>query len=147
MEAAYNPDPFLWVLMAKGRKIALNEYETIFIIRPDVETEDVDRITQQVQDLISDNGGVVTRVNNWGKKRLAYEVAGNRDGIYVIINLEAEPQIVPALGRYYGLDEQIIKHMTIKAENLLESRTETSTDEESEVDEDDEDDEDEDEEE
>jgi len=104
----------------------LNKYETIFIISPDAESEVVDRIIDQVQNLISEAGGVVTKVDNWGKKRLAYEVSGNKDGIYVIMNLEAESQIILTLARHYGLDEQIIKYMTVRAEKIPEPRVETS---------------------
>jgi small subunit ribosomal protein S6 len=112
--------------MSKGRQISLNKYETIFIISPDAESEVVERIIDQVQNLISEGGGVVTKVDNWGKKRLAYEVRGNKDGIYVIVTLEAGPQIIPNLARYYGLDEQIIKYMTVRAEKIPEPRVEMS---------------------
>ena len=77
--------------MAIGRKIILNQYETVIIIDPNAEEEVVERITNDVQELISSSGGVITKVDNWGKRRLAYEVQRNRDGIYVLINFESEP--------------------------------------------------------
>ena len=106
----------------------MNKYETIFIINPNVESEDVERIIERVQNLISDNGGSITKVDNWGKKRLAYEVGGSKDGIYIIINFEADAQIVLTLARHYGLDEQIIKHMTLRDEKPPESKTEMDAD-------------------
>jgi small subunit ribosomal protein S6 len=115
--------------MAKGRKMALSKYETVFIINPNVESEDVERIIERVQNLISDNGGSITKVDNWGKKRLAYEVRGRKDGIYIIINFEADAQIVLTRARHYGLDEQIIKHMTLRDEKPPESKTETDAEE------------------
>ena len=99
----------------------MNKYETIFIIDPNVEAENAEGIIEEVQNLISGSGGKVTRVDRWGKKRLAYEVKGNRDGNYVIIYFEAESQFIQRLGRYYGLTEQIIKYMTLGAEELPES--------------------------
>lgn len=92
----------------------MNQYETIFIIDPGVESEDVESIIEDVQNLISGSGGEVAKVDRWGKKRLAYEVKGNRDGFYVLINFEADPQFVQRLARYYGLTEQIIKYMTVR---------------------------------
>ena len=107
----------------------MSKYETAFIINPNVESEDVERIIERVQNLISDNGGSITKVDNWGKKRLAYEVAGSKDGIYIIINFEADAQIVLTLARHYGLDEQIIKHMTLRDEKPPESKTEMDAEE------------------
>lgn len=98
----------------------MNKYETIFIIDPSIESEDIEKVIEDTQNLISGSGGTVIRVDKWGKKRLAYEVKGNRDGYYVLVNFEAEPQFIQRLGRYYGLTEEIIKYMTIRPEELRE---------------------------
>ena len=98
----------------------MNQYETIFIIDPNLVSESVESIIEDVQNLISGSGGEVTKVDRWGKKRLAYEVKGHKDGNYVVINFESDPQFIQRLGRYYGLTEQIIKNMTVRAEDLPE---------------------------
>ena len=116
--------------MAEGRIIVLNKYETVFIIDPNIEPEQIDRVVEDAQNLVSGSGGKVTGVDRWGKKRLAYEVKGNRDGYYVLINFEAEPQFIQRLGRYYGLTEEIIKHITLRAEDLSEIRGGVLEDEE-----------------
>ena len=100
----------------------MNKYETIFIINPSIESEDIEKVIEDTQNLISGSGGTVIRVDKWGKKRLAYEVKGNRDGYYVLVDFEAEPQFVQRLGRYYGLTEEIIKYMTLRAEELPEMK-------------------------
>jgi small subunit ribosomal protein S6 len=127
----------------------LSKYETVIIINPNIELEDAEKIIEEVQNLITGSGGTVIKVDKWGKRRLAYEVKGNRDGVYVLVNFEAEPEFVQRLARYYGLTEQIIKYMTVRAEELPEPAKEakTSEDEDEDVDLDlDESDEDEDEE-
>jgi small subunit ribosomal protein S6 len=96
----------------------LNKYETVFIVNPSIESEDIEKVIEDTQNLISGSGGTVIRVDKWGKKRLAYEVKGNRDGYYVLVDFEAEPQFIQRLGRYYGLTEEIIKYMTLRAEKL-----------------------------
>jgi len=103
-------------LWPKGGIFALNKYETIFIINPNVESEGIDRIIEDVQNLIIGSEGQLVKVDKWGKKRLAYEVKGHRDGFYVLINFEADPQFIQRLGRYYGLTEEIIKYMNVKIE-------------------------------
>lgn len=105
----------------------MNQYETIIIINPNLEAEDVERVTGDVQEIISSNGGVITGVDNWGKRRLAYEVKRNRDGIYVLIKFEAEPGLIQTLARRYGLMEQIIKYMTVRAEEPPKISTEAET--------------------
>ena len=98
----------------------MNQYETIVIIDPNVEEENVEKITGEIKNLISGSDGEVTKVEVWGKRRLAYEVKGNRDGIYILINFTADPEFIQRLARYYGLTEQIIKYMTVRAEDLPE---------------------------
>jgi small subunit ribosomal protein S6 len=107
---------------SRGRSIVLNKYETIFIIDPNIEPVEIEKIAEDVQNLISGSDGVITKVSSWGKKSLAYEVQGNREGFYVVIKFEADPQFVQRLGRYYSLTEQIIKSMTVRAEKLPEPR-------------------------
>ena len=105
----------------------MNKYETIIIIDPTVETESVEKIVEDAQNLISGSDGVIIDVDKWGKRRLAYEVQGHKDGIYILINFEAEPEFVQRLARYCGLTEQIIKYMTVRAENMPEPVGEIKT--------------------
>ena len=108
----------------------MNKYETVFIIDPSIEAEEIERVIEDTQNLISGSGGTVIKVDKWGKKRLAYEVKGNRDGYYVLVDFEAEPQFIQRLGRYYGLTEEIIKYMTLRAEELQGMRSSESEDKE-----------------
>ena len=105
----------------------MNQYETIIIIDPNVEEENIEGIIDEVQNLISGSGGEEIKVDKWGKRRLAYEVQGNRDGIYVLIDYMAESEFIRRLARYCGLTEQIIKYMTVRAENLPEPEEEIKT--------------------
>jgi small subunit ribosomal protein S6 len=108
----------------------LNRYETICIIDPSAESDEIESIIEDLQNLISGSEGEIAKVDRWGKKRLAYEVNGNRDGYYVLIEFEADPQFVQRLGRYYGLTEKIIKHMTVRADRLMAPGKEKAEDEE-----------------
>jgi len=102
----------------------LNKYETIVIIDPNVENDIVDKIVSDVHELISGDGsgGFVTKTDNWGKKKLAYDVGANKEGTYVLVNYETIPQQVQRLERYCKLSELVIKSMTVRAEDLPEPR-------------------------
>lgn len=100
----------------------MNQYESILIIDPNVEPQSVEKITEDIQSLISDNGGKVARLENWGKKRLAYEIKGNKDGIYVLLGFDADPAFIQKLQRYYALNEQVIRYLTVRAEKLPKTK-------------------------
>ena len=106
----------------------MNRYQTIFIIDSGVESEDVEAIIEDVQNLITGSEGEIVKVDRWGKKRLAYEVKGNKDGNYVVVNFMADPQFIQRLGRYYSLTEQIIKYMTVRSEDSPEPEKEADED-------------------
>ena len=102
----------------------MNKYETIIIIDPNVEDDIVDKIVSDIHEIISgdESGGFVTKTDNWGKKKLAYDVGANKEGTYVLVNYETIPQQVQRLERYCVLSELVIKYMTVRAEELPEPR-------------------------
>lgn len=107
----------------------MNKYETIIIINPNADTETVDKITSEFQNLIvgDGNSGVITKFENWGKRKLAYDVKKNKEGIYVLFDYETDPKLVQRLERYCILNELIIKHLTVRAEDIPEPRTKEIT--------------------
>ena len=75
----------------------MRKYEVMYIIRPDVEQEAVQATVEKFQGIISNNGGEVTKHDVMGKRRLAYEINKIRDGIYVLVHFNAEPEVVTEL--------------------------------------------------
>jgi len=103
----------------------LNKYETIIIISPDIEAGPTEAIVENVQALMSENNCQITKVNKWGKRKLAYEIGGHKEGYYVLMNYTAEPNFIQRLSQYCSLNEAIIKYMTVRAEKLPEARKES----------------------
>ena len=91
-------------------------YESIFILKPDLKEEEIEANLDKVKAVITSKGGVINRVEKWGKKRLAYPVKKQRFGNYIFIVLEASPTLISELERSYKLNENIIKYMNIKQE-------------------------------
>jgi len=102
----------------------LNKYETIVIINANAETETVDKIIADLQNLITsdESGGKISKLENWGKKKLAYEIKRNKEGVYVLIDYELDPKFIQRFERYCILNEQVLKFMTVRAEDLPEPR-------------------------
>jgi len=89
----------------------MKPYETVFIVRPDVEEEDLNAIVERVENVIKSNGGTTSEPQVWGKRRLAYEVKTYRDGIYVLISFEGPPEIVGKLREHFRFNEDIIRNI------------------------------------
>jgi len=89
-------------------------YETIFIIHPELNEEDVEEHIKRVENLVTRLGGEILKTERWGKKRLAYEVDKHRYGFYVLLRLQGSAALLPELERHYRLTEGIIKSLLIR---------------------------------
>ena len=93
----------------------MNKYESVIIINPNVDEEEIKGLVQKLTDLIN-NDGKVEKVDELGKKKLAYEIQKNKEGYYVVFNFEANPDLISELERNYRITDEVIKFMTIKVE-------------------------------
>ena len=91
----------------------MNKYETVFIINPNVEDAGVKELTQKFSDIIN-NDGKVESVEELGKKKLAYEIKKNSEGIYVLINFEAAPSLIKELERVYRITDEVMKFIVVR---------------------------------
>jgi small subunit ribosomal protein S6 len=89
-------------------------YESIYILKPDLIDEDVDKLVKRINKIIEDNSGKILHVEKWGKRRLAYEVAKEKYGYYVLLHFEAEPETVSELERNYRLIAEVNKYIIIR---------------------------------
>lgn len=91
----------------------MRAYESIFVLKPELNDKKVNEQVEKVKEFIGKNGGRVVAVEKWGKKKLAYLIKKNRFGIYIFIRFESEPVFISALQRNYKLNEDIIRYMTV----------------------------------
>ena len=89
----------------------LNKYETIIIIAPNV--EDKTAVIEKFTAMINESGKV-ENVDEWGMRKLAYEINKNKEGYYVLINFDAEAKFIDELERVYKITDEVIKFITIK---------------------------------
>lgn len=92
----------------------LNRYELVFIIDPTI--EDKQPVIAKVQDLIN-TAGKVESVDEWGNRRLAYEIKKNTEGYYVLVNFEAEPTLIAEMERVFKITTEILKFIVIRKED------------------------------
>ncbi len=89
------------------------EYETIYILRPGVETEEATKVSTRVRDVMERMGGKLTKVDTWGKRRLAYTIGKHTRGIFVYVSYVAYGDLVAELERNLRLLESVIRYQTI----------------------------------
>lgn len=91
----------------------MNLYETVYIISPTLDEEHVKGLVEKFNNLISQYGEI-EKVEEWGRKKLAYEVQDFREGYYVLINFKAKSDFPVELERNFKITEGIIKYLIIK---------------------------------
>ena len=95
-------------------------YESVFIARQDVSAGTVDNLTDDFEKIITENGGSVARREYWGLRNLAFRIKKNRKGHYVMLNLDAPADAVHEMERNMRLNEDVLRYMTIRLEELRE---------------------------
>lgn len=91
-------------------------YEHIFIARQDISAQQVEGLVDLAQAVLEENGGKITKNEYWGLKSMAYRVKKNRKGHYTLLNIEADHAAVAELERRIGLNDDIIRHMTLRVD-------------------------------
>jgi len=93
-------------------------YEHVLIARQDISSQAVDQLAEEFAGIITANGGQVTKTENWGLRTLAYRIKKNRKGHYVMMNIDAPPAAVSEMERLEKINEDVIRAMTIRVEEL-----------------------------
>ena len=93
----------------------MKAYELVYIIQPG-EEELINAIVAKFENLINNNGGVIEKMDRWGKKRLAYEIKDFTEGYYVLVNFNAEPKTVQEIERVMKITDEVIRHLLIVKE-------------------------------
>ena len=92
-----------------------NSYETIFIIDASLEEDQIAAVKEKFTSLIAANG-TVSNVDDWGKRRLAYEINDKTEGYYVLVDFEADGEFPKELERVYGITEGVLREIVVKKE-------------------------------
>ena len=94
----------------------MKKYEVMFIVNIANE-EVIQAAVKLVQDTITRIGGTVVKVDEWGRRHLAYEVKHQNEGYYVVIEFEADPSQITELDRIIKIHEEIIRHIIVKQDD------------------------------
>jgi small subunit ribosomal protein S6 len=95
-------------------------YEHIYLVRQDVSPQQVEELTNQLTEVLSQGGGKVTKNEYWGLKSLSYRIKKNRKAHYSLLNIEAPAQAVAEMERQMRINEDILRFMTVRVDVLEE---------------------------
>ena len=97
----------------------MRTYEVAFIAAPTLTPEELDAFIAQMQTVVEGKNGKVVKVDNWGKKPLAYKIKKYRDGYYVIFTLEADGPIIAELERRFRVADHVIRFLSVRIDEDL----------------------------
>ena len=106
-----------------GRK---REYETIYILRPDIGNEAVGLVNTKIRGVIEAGGGSLLKVENWGKRKLAYEVQKQMKGMYLFFSYLGPAGLVEEVERNLRLTDSVIRTYSVKMAENVDPATRTS---------------------
>ena len=93
-----------------------NKYETVFVLSTKTYADDaaLEAATEKFKGVIAENGGVVTSVDVWGKRRLAYAVNYETEGYYVVVNFDGDANLPKELSRNYHITDGVLRSIVVK---------------------------------
>jgi small subunit ribosomal protein S6 len=93
-------------------------YEVIFIVNPDAAEDDVMKLSEGVQKIITGQGGSITKTEMMGKRQLAYEINHKKDGTYVLLEVEGSGKEIAEVERRMRVNDQILRYMTVRVDEM-----------------------------
>ncbi len=91
----------------------MKAYELLFIVAPTINEETRANVMARIETAITADGGVIDNVDQWGKRKLAYEIDHMVDGDYTLVDFHAEPQSIAELDRVLRIHDAVVRHMVV----------------------------------
>lgn len=92
------------------------QYEVVFIVDPDAEDDEVTRLTDNLKQIATDQGGVVTKAESMGRRQLAYEIMHKTEGNFVLLEIEGSGREIAELERRMRVNDRIIRYLTVRVD-------------------------------
>jgi small subunit ribosomal protein S6 len=98
----------------------LRSYELLFIVRPGLDEEAMAALMERLQNAVRDNGGKILRIDSMGRRKLAYPIAKQTEGHYMILQAEMDQTVIRQVERLIALSEDIIRHLLVRMDDEQE---------------------------
>ncbi len=94
--------------------IAINKYELMLIVNPNAEEERQKEIVERLRSTVETGQGTIAGIDEWGKKKLTYEIKKESEGVYTVITFTATPQTLAEVERVLGITDEVLRFMTTR---------------------------------
>ena len=95
------------------------QYELVYVVSPDIGEEGVTDLHAQVATMVGDLGGRIEKTENWGRRRLAYEISKHREGTYVVDLIEGPGDLIKELDRKLKVLDSVLRHLVVRVDEDL----------------------------
>lgn len=97
----------------------MRNYEVVFVAAPTLASEELEGFINHIQTVVESKNGKVVKVDNWGKKSLAYKIKRFREGYYVVLNIEGDGSAIAELERRFRVTDYIIRYISVRIDEDL----------------------------
>src|SRR6267378_6174559 len=92
------------------------QYEVVFIVDPTADDDEVTRLTDNLKQIVTDQGGTITKTESMGKRKLAYEILHKTEGSFVLLEIEGSGKEIAELERRMRVNDRIIRYITVRVD-------------------------------
>jgi small subunit ribosomal protein S6 len=96
------------------------QYELVYIVTPDATEQEVSDLHAQVEQIVQRFGATIEKSENWGRKKLAYDIAHHREGTYVVETITGSGELMKELDRRMRVIDQVIRHLVVRVDKELQ---------------------------
>jgi small subunit ribosomal protein S6 len=97
----------------------MRRYETIFILRPSANEDEINTIIENSSAIITQDSGQVIHLDKWGMRKLAYPIKKDYQGFYVFLDYSGSPEAVAEMERKFRIDDAVLRYMTVKTADTI----------------------------
>src|SRR5215467_2579851 len=99
--------------------MTLRTYEVAFIAAPNTAEDDLSKLNSQIEQIITDRGGKITKVDNWGRRKLAYRIGKFDEGVYTFVYFEGAGKEIAEVERRLRVTDFVIRYLTVRTDEAL----------------------------
>lgn len=97
----------------------MRTYEVAFIAAPNTADDDLSKLNSQIEQIVADRGGKITKVDNWGRRKLAYRIGKFDEGVYTFVHVEGSGKEISELERRLRVTDFVIRYLTVRTDEAL----------------------------
>jgi len=99
--------------------MSTRQYELVYIVTPDASEQEIADLHTQIEQIVQRFSGTLDKTENWGRKRLAYDIAHHREGTYVVETITGSGELMKEIDRRLRVIDQVIRHLIVRVDEEL----------------------------